>query len=515
MIKAKKYTKAELQKKIAQIRARMADEAIPFQDISDAGRNDRINRARANALYFFKTYLPHYFDKEFCELHEDLVGYSEVRDEPVFIAAPREHAKSTICSLGIPLHDICFESRHLIVIVSDTEDLASDFTTFIKLEIEENPRIKQDFGDLRGRAGSWADNDFTTKNGIRIKARGRGQKIRGLRNRQYRPDRVIVDDLENDKNVRNPRLVKETIDWLLEAVLGSLADHYSFMMVGNLLARKSVLAQMIAAKDEGDQPRFTSIVYKAIKDDGTPLWPAAWPLERLERRRRHQGSLSFSKEMMNDPRDEEGLFREEWIRYYHLSELIGLPLRVYSFWDPSSESGHSTDYKALITIGISNEGIIYVLDAFIRKCTPNTMAQVSYNRYEEYHPLEIGAEENALGEFLLPPFDMMAKEKGYHLPLKGIKHLTNKDARVGRLSSYVERGIIRFSKGHSDQDLLIEQLIYFPTETVNDDGPDALEGAVSRAACYVEPAGGEVEAEAGFYNAERRGRFSGRRMVAA
>ena len=53
--------------------------------------------------------------------------------------------------------------------------------------------------------------------------------------------------------------------------------------------------------------------------------------------------------------------------------------------------------------------------------------------------------------------------------------------RVGRLSPYVERGLVRFQKGHSDQDLLVEQLIYFPSTTVNDDGPDALEGAVDLA----------------------------------
>ncbi|MBI4714435.1 MAG: hypothetical protein HY760_00550 [Nitrospirae bacterium] len=514
MISAKRLTKAELQKKIAQIRSRMAAETTPFAEASEEARKRRIERARKDKLYFFQTYLPHYFDKAFAPFHEELAAFAEVKNEPALIAAPREHAKSTVCSLGIPLHDICFEIKHLIVLISDTEDLAADFTTFIKLEIEENPRIRQDFGDLKGRAGSWADNDFTTKNGIRVKARGRGQKIRGLRNRQYRPDRVIVDDLENDKNVRNPRLVKETIDWLLEAVLGSLADGFSFLMVGNLLAKKSVLAQLIAAKDDQDQPRFASRVYKAIGEDGAPLWPAAWPMERLERRRRHQGSLSFFKEMQNEPRDEEGLFQETWIRYYHPTEIIGVPLAIYSYLDPSSESGHSNDYKALITIGVSPEGIIYCLDAFIRHCTPNTMVQVAYSRYEEYHPLEIGAEENALGEFLMSPFEMMAKEKGYHLPLKGEKHAINKEARIGRLSPYVERGILRFCKGHSDQDLLVEHLIYFPSPTVNDDGPDGLEGAVSLAVRYVVPAGGEVEAEAGYYHADRRGRF-GRRLAVA
>ena len=36
-----------------------------------------------------------------------------------------------------------------------------------------------------------------------------------------------------------------------------------------------------------------------------------------------------------------------------------------------------------------------------------------------------------------------------------------------------------FEKGHSDQDLLVEQMVYILNKNVNDDGPDGLEGAVS------------------------------------
>jgi len=49
---------------------------------------------------------------------------------------------------------------------------------------------------------------------------------------------------------------------------------------------------------------------------------------------------------------------------------------------------------------------------------------------------------------------------------------------VAGLSPLLERGKIRFIRGHSDQELLIEQLLYFPSRTLHDDGPDALEGAI-------------------------------------
>lgn len=478
----KKFSKREYELRAKEIIARMKQEALPFKDCSEKAKKERIARGRTDRLWFFETYFPHYFSKPFGEYHKEWNTLADVPDEPVFIAAPREHTKSTFFTLGVPVHDICTGSHHFVLIVSDTEDLAADFSQFIQLELEENERIKQDFGDLTNQ-GNWESKDFITRNGVRVKARGRGQRVRGLRNRQYRVDRIIIDDLENDKNVKNPRLIKEAIDWILEALINTLAEGGSMTMIGTLLSKKSVLAQMIGMKceDDTEKPRFISRLYKAVGEDGEILWPGGWTKARLANKKKLIGSIRFNKEFQNDPRDDEGLFREEWIRYYHPEELVGKSLRVYTFIDPSMENGASSDYKAIITIGLDTEGIIYVLDAFIRRCSVDTMARVAYTRYEEFRPLIIGMEENALGEFAQSPFKLVARDKKYQLPIKGIKHATAKEGRVGRLSSFVERGMIRFQKSHSDQDLLVEQLIYFPSTTMNDDGPDALEGAVDMA----------------------------------
>ena len=478
----KKFSRREYELRAREIVSRMKQQTTPFRDDSEKAKKERIARAKKDRLWFLETYLPHYFTKPFGAFHKEWNSLSDIQDEPVFIAAPREHGKSVFFTLGIPLHDICTESRHFDLIVSDTEDLAADFAAFIQIEIEENERIKQDYGDLVNQ-GHWQSEDFVTKNGIRVKARGRGQRVRGLRNRQHRVDRILIDDLENDKNVKNPRLVKETVDWILEALINTLAEGGSMTMINNLISKRGILSTMIDMKMESDpeSSRFVSRIYKALSDDNEPLWPDVWPMQRLQKKREVIGSVRFNKEFQNDPRDDEGLFHEDWIRYYHPEELVGKALRVYTFIDPSMESGASSDYKAIISIGMDTDGTIYVLDAFIRRTSVDTMARVSYSRYEELHPLIMGMEENALGEFAQSPFHLVARDKKYQLPIKGLKHTVAKEARVARISPHVERGILRFQKGHSDQDLLVEQLIYFPSTTVNDDGPDALEGAIDLA----------------------------------
>ena len=270
------------------LKAWIQDSVSPFEDDSPEKQAERKEKARWDKLFFMKTYLPHYFYGEWSDL-------GDMRDDCVFMAAPREHAKSTFFTFGDPLHDICYALRRFIIVVSDTNDQATGFTLPIRLELEDNPRIKHDFGSFIG--STWQRGDFTTSGGVRVLARGRGDKVRGLKNRQYRPDKAIVDDFENDINVENPKLVTKGKKWLLRAVIGSMGAGYVFIMIGNLFHPKSVLAQFMADKDEDGQPLYVSRIYAAILDPGKPderpLWPEAWPLERLHAKRRKMGSVSL------------------------------------------------------------------------------------------------------------------------------------------------------------------------------------------------------------------------------
>lgn len=106
------------------------------------------------------------------------------------------------------------------------------------------------------------------------------------------------------------------------------------------------------------------------------------------------------------------------------------------------------------------------------------MFAASYRQHDEY-PGAVGIEDNMLEDFLHEAIINYAKQVKRYLPWQPVHHDTNKEARiVGTLSYLVEYGKLRFIKNHSDQDTLVEQLIYILNKNVHDDGPDALEGAV-------------------------------------
>lgn len=462
-----------------QLRDWIKGSVSPFEDDTSEKQKERKERGRWDKLYFLKTYLPHYFYGEFEDFHQDWADMADIRDEIVPLAVAREHAKSTFFTFGVPIHDVAYVLRHFIMIISDSNDQATGFTLPIRIELEENPRLIHDFGEFFGRR--WQQSDFTTADGVRVLARGRGEKVRGLKNQQYRPDRVIVDDLENDKNVKNPRLVKEALDWLLQAVLGSLGEGYSFTMVGNKFAPRSVLAQLLSATDdETGEPLYPGREYDCYREDGSPLWPSLWPLERLEKRKRQMGTVRFNKEMRNRVGAEDSPIRESWIVYVPLVDiLVRRTWAISSFLDPSAKSGDTNDFKAIIVVGMDRETrLMDVLHAWIRHATINEMWDMAWQIDREYH-CGLGVEINMFQDFLIDSYRNHAEKMGKYIRLQKVSHVTDKIARIiNRISPLVEFGKLRFIKGQSDQDLLVEQLIYILDPNVNDDGPDALEGAM-------------------------------------
>ncbi len=518
----KKLTRTEFRKRADDILMRLSLEVEPFWQESEEKQAQRLKRAEADPLYFCRTYLPHYFSHLPAPFHYELVQLLERRSlrtgetpappekdtgeapvpqttenekpktenlsvvVPAVVAAPREFAKTTVCAFGYVLHQICFKRRHFIIIGSDTEDLASDLTGYLYLELLYNQRLQQDFGELV--KGNRAVDDFVTANDIRVKSRGRGQRLRGLKHKQWRPDLVILDDLENDVNVRNPEIVQQILDWVKAAVYPSLDAGGSLLIIGTILRWHSALHLMLTSADE-PYCHFQRRLFRAVQEDGSSLWEARHPVERLKIQKRLMGTVAFNREKMNEPTPDGGFFKEEWIHYYHPDILKDRNLVVVGFFDPSLETGAGADYKAVVTVGWDpQEMIFYVMDAFIQKATLEQTLRAIFNRHQMYAYRLLGVEDNLFQRLLLKEFDRLGQERGQLLPLKGVTHRVAKETRVASLSPFLERGRIRFIRGHSDQELLVEQMLYFPSRTLHDDGPDALEGAIRLA--QELPAGG-------------------------
>jgi len=479
----RKLTRPQFKKRVEEILRLLKTEVRPFEDLSEAAARARRERGRADIFNFARTYLPHYFYCEAADFHLEADALINAPAEPgelkppIVIAAPRDHAKSTSITLLQSLQRAVYGRNHFTILGSDTKDLAADFNAYLFLEMVENERLTADFGQLLDPNQSVYD--FVTGTGVRILARGSGQRLRGVKHGPHRPDLFILDDMENDQNVKNPRLVEARLRWVTEAVLPAIAADGALVWVGTILARRSALGQVIHSQKE-PYKHWTRRCYRAIDPEGRALWPARWPVNQLLAKKRQVGTVAFNKEYQNNPQDEESPFREEWFRYYSRAdlELVRRRLLIASGTDPSSTA--QGDNKGHTVVGLDPlTMVIYLLRTWGKKLSPSGLLDALYLSHRHHGWVAGGIEDNALKDWLKEAVDQAAKRHGRRLPLREVHNSANKEARiVGTLSPLVEAGHILLPEDDPEAEALKEELLYILDGSTPDDQADSAEIAV-------------------------------------
>lgn len=501
-----------------------------------AGGEDYVKSA-TDLGHFGRHYLPHYFTRTSPPFHRQLDTLWRARvmhhKDPITqsvemltapgkrsaIAAPRGHAKSTVMTLKNVLHAALYGYKQYILLLSDTESQAASFLESIKYELETNQALIRDFGPQESKK-SWKSGSILLQNGCRIDAIGTGQKVRGRRNYQRRPDLILCDDIENDEGVRTAEQRRKTADWFWKAVCKCGDSYTDLLAIGTILHYDSLLARLL------DNPGFVSRTFRAVLSDSpSPLWEdwgrrftdlsdpdrekhalqfftahkkemtqgakVLWPQKfsyyDLMVMKLTEGEAAFQSEMQNEPiNPEDCLFSPSWVRYYDPEQttFASPAFRFYGYCDPSLGQSARSDYSALITLAVHREtGLSYVVEADIRRRHPDQIIadildterrlRRAYGRgYTLY-----GAETNQFQWFLKEQLARESARQGLHLPIQGVRSTEDKAIRVSALQPEVKNGYLLF---HPEHTLLLQQLFQFPLGA-HDDGPDALAGALSLA----------------------------------
>lgn len=487
--------------------------------------------------FFGRAYFPHYFSRPSPEFHRELdaiwqqgvlkgrypltatdtKAISRLPGVRRAVAAPRGHAKSTNLTFKGTMHSTLYGYKHYPIIISDSSEQAEGFLDNIRVEFEENTAILEDFGPLAGSV--WRSNVLVTKTNIKIEAIGSGKKIRGRKHRNWRPDLIILDDVENDENVRTPEQRKKLKDWFDKAVSKCGDDYTDIVYIGTLLHYDSLLAKTLA------NPAYRSIKYKAVirfsqaddlwqqwetiftdlsNDDreadalaffqahkaamleGTQvLWEEKLSYYDLMVMRVSEGEASFNSEEQNEPiNPDDCLFMEEWFDYYNEAEVnFGDPtFDFFGFIDPSLGKTKRSDFSAIVTLAKHrSSGYMYVVDADIERRHPDriiadVLAKERWLRASFGHGYrKLGAETNQFQWFLKEELAKVSAKAGLYLPIEEVQQTSDKVMRIQTLQPDVKNKYIKFNRRHKR---LLEQLTQFPMGA-HDDGPDALEGARS------------------------------------
>lgn len=503
----KKLTRKDFITWLDDLKSELRGQILSNATLDPKTRQERVQRAEHDFEYFAHTYFPHYFSIEGKnKLHEHLEEvFTQVTlsddGEKHAIAAPRGHAKTTYTAQLFPLWCIVFNKKRFIVEISDAVELVEGNLEAIKVELEDNENLRADFPDVCGVGPVWKVGEFVTKNKVKMKAFGSGKRLRGVKFGVYRPDLAILDDLENDTNVRSKAQRDKLEDWVDEAVLnlGSADRTMDVIYIGTILHRDSVLSRKLKLQfwnpkkfqsiitfpkrmdmweeygfiyknmGVGEANRYYNKNKKEMSEGAEVLWKEALPIDKLMQIRA-ENPKAFNKEQMNNPLSDAQKFKKEKMHFYSTPPKCD----QYFMWvDPAGDKKKS-DYTAITVVGIHKQQRKgYVLESHVEVMPARKIINKVIEFQKLYKCKIVGVETNG-GQFFLKGWLLEAAfDARVHLPLKGINNYQNKEARIEELELPIENGEILMHKSHT---LLISQLEEFP-EGDNDDAPDSLQGA--------------------------------------
>lgn len=473
----------------------------PVKDESQAAKEKRMASLLADPVAFCKYYFPQFFDPaqggaEFAWFHKKaLKDISANKDIFAVLEWPREHAKSVLCDIFLPLYLKAKGEVTGLVVCSHNKKNACGLISDLQAQLESNRRYINDFGE-QFQFGSWAEGHFITRDGVGFWAIGKGESPRGLREAEKRPNLLLIDDFDEDEEVLSEPRVDKSLKWLKGALLGAIAiKQRRIVMLGNRIHKRSALAKIVGDVEEDDIKNegiyhlkvFALENPKTHKEDqseaGAPAWKR-YTRADLQKVFDQMGYVMTQREFFHRHIEQGTVFKTDWIRFEKAPKSLKEFSIIVTYNDPSFKDSKKNDYKAIVAVGKQGRKW-WLLDCWVRQATRKAMVQAHYDMGKRLEDLKAPRllhyiEANFTQDQLIEDYVNESAERGYMLPIKqDLRQKPNKLGRIENMMVYWERDLVVVSdelQNKRDWQNFKDQMVAFPQG--HDDAPDAFEGAI-------------------------------------
>jgi len=299
----------------------------------------------------------------------------------------------------------------------------------------------------------------------------------------------IADDIATGANMRTKHAREHAGRVWTEAVLPTIRPYGRVLVCGTRWHRDDIAGVLIEAEVRGEWDKVLTIRAIEEDEDGNrrSIWPALWPLKRLNAKRREMSERAFRAQFLMDPSGlGGGMYSEEMLNRY--ADVEDLPDQVRSRAvtcigvDPAMSLGERADHTAVVAV--TRIGDRY----YVRECRRGKWSfseiiahtQAMAKRYGRIHWVVV--ESTQAQRVLVSDFKRYARE----LPVRAQDPLQMAGkSKEGRAMAYLrlfETDEMRpepkvwFSTPTDENGIgrLQEEMAAFPQERGADDCVDAL-----------------------------------------
>jgi hypothetical protein len=374
-----------------------------------------------------------------------------------------------------------------MILMGKNEDDACNLLSDIQAQLQHNEIYTHDFG-TQFKYGDWAEGDFTTKDGIRFLACGREQSPRGTRKNEKRPNYAVIDDIDDDEIVLNPKRVKQVVKNILGALYFALSIKGArLVMAGNRIHPNSILANIVGDV-KPNMPKREGLLHSKVKATvdstftGEPSWPQRYSKADLQKKIALAGPVVAKVEFFHESHVEGTIFKDDYFQWRKIN--LKQQLVIVGYFDPSFENKPTSDYKAVRVWGLQGDQL-NCIKSFVRRAELMDAFLFMYD-FEEKLPSGVQVIWYMEKQFISKPIHdalfAASQMKGRHLNvITDTRDKENKFTRMVRMEPYYSLRKVFYNQDEIHNADMIEGNNQVkgiePGYKSPDDAPDADEGA--------------------------------------
>lgn len=320
---------------------------------------------RCRSLSYFITSVLPYFEMNWH--HYEWARIAEMYKKFCVLAA-RDHGKSFMYSNAYPAWMLYkYKPKTPQEMISNRGFLfsfsilqATDLMSILKDTIENTDILKERLYNK----DAWSKTDITCKNRARLTVKGFGSAVRGAH-----PYWIMVDDGLKDNIMYSSEQNRKMIEYFHAVIENLLTPNGSLGLVGTPFLSKDLYGDL---RQGGVYKCFD---YPAIFPDGKLLWENRWNYEGLIQKRKAQGNLIFSREILVKPVTADStifpieILNTAFIRmdsYTLVETRESFPIkfhRVVTGCDFAISGNVGSDYSVFLTFGIDDNDVMWLINA--------------------------------------------------------------------------------------------------------------------------------------------------------
>lgn len=374
----------------------------------------------------------------------------------------RESGKSSLVLRSFPLYALTFPSdrcSYMVLIKSNMaqarkglKNISTEYLNnkFINARLLKVVRNTSDVFEVIVDAGSVSGTP--RKMNILIEAYGKGASIRGLNNKDVRPNLILLDDIQDSADLLGESVPENDWEWFLGDVM-FLGQSARIFMIGNNLGERCIIERVGRSADN------LGFKFKRIPCADATLTKSTWPekqsIEEIRKEREDYDSMGkldvwLREKMCLAVSDETRLFNDSMYRHYpaSLKDKIASGGEVLAALDPASSSRKDACFRSISIGALMPDGHWYILENPYGRWDSVELMDKIFESVRKWGIREFGVEKGQYQQFLEPVLyrEMTLRKCRFNItPLEHGK-IGSKLERIKMLQPYFKSGSVWFRK---------------------------------------------------------------------